>query len=94
VKDYNGDGQADLSVYYGAGASWYIRPLVGPAITFGTNWGFAGVTPVHGDFNKDGRTDLAVFSPSLGSWYIRTVQGSILAWGTNWGGSAMAAVRP
>lgn len=85
VKDYNGDGQTDLAVYQGAGANWYIRTLPGSQIAMGTNWGFGGVTPVHGDYNKDGVTDLGVFSPTYGTWYVRTVAGGILAMGTNWG---------
>jgi hypothetical protein len=80
--DYDGDGKADLALYYPNGpngqALWIIRDssnpngppdvrLFGPA---GTNW-----IPVPGDYDGDGKTDLALFNPNAGNglaaWIIR-----------------------
>lgn len=85
VKDYNNNQKSDLVVYDAAAGRWYVRDLDGTVSCFGTNWGFAGATPVSGDFNLDFRADLAVWHGATGNWYLRTVAGQTLAWATNWG---------
>jgi hypothetical protein len=97
--DFNGDGVYDLAVYQRQTGNWYIRSLgpIGPSnppISFGQNWGGAGLLPVSGDFNGDGIFDLAVYQTSTGNWYIRSL-GPIgpsnppISFGQNWGGPGL-----
>ncbi|MDF3128820.1 VCBS repeat-containing protein [Kiritimatiellaeota bacterium B1221] len=100
--DFNGDGVYDLAVYQRQTGNWYIRSLgaIGPGnppITFGQNWGDAGMAPVSGDFNGDGVYDLAVYQRQSGNWFIRSL-GPIgpsnppITFGQNWGGPDMDPV--
>jgi len=79
-NDYNGDGVSDLAAYELATGNWFIRSLgpVGPAnppITFGENWGGAGLIPVPGDFNGDSVADLAAYEPASGGWFVKSMGG-------------------
>ena len=90
--DYDGDGRADLAVYYPATGSWYIRTLSGTTIAWGVQWGSKGMRPVAGDYNGDGIADLALYEPASARWYIRTISGTVLAWGVQWGSKTMIPV--
>jgi Tol biopolymer transport system component len=66
--DYDGDGQADISVYRPTSGGWYLQR---------SRDGFAGVAfgtssdkIVPADYDGDGKTDIAVYRPSEGVWYI------------------------
>jgi len=101
-NDYSGDMLSDLAVYDFNGGNWYIRSLgpVGPnnpPITFGQNWGGAGLVTVVGDYNADSLCDLAVYNPDSGAWYIRSLgpvgpNNPPITFGQEWGGSGLVAV--
>lgn len=72
VANYDGDGKADLAVWRGAYAHWYILRSSDNALE-SVLWGAAdqGDLPVPGDYDGDGKTDVAVWRPAEGRWYIR-----------------------
>lgn len=68
IGDYNGDGQADLTVFRPDGGVWYS--FLTPNFTFRANqWGLGTDKPIRGDIDRDGKDDLIVFRPSNGVWY-------------------------
>ena len=73
TADFDGDGQADLTIYRVAGGAsyWYQRfSRTEYATNASTQWGLSGDIKVPGDFDGDHKTDLAVFRPANGVWYI------------------------
>jgi FG-GAP-like repeat len=81
--DFDGDGQADISVFRPSTGAWYIR---GSSASATYLFGEGGDVPVAGDYDGDGKADIAVFRPSTGVWYIvhsSTMIGTMIAWGGN-----------
>ena len=81
LRDYDGDGKADIAVY--REGIWYIlRSSDGGVIAIG--WGgLAQDIPVPRDYDGDGKTDIAVYRD--GNWYIiRSSDGGVTTIG--WGG--------
>ncbi|MBI3987843.1 MAG: VCBS repeat-containing protein [Lentisphaerae bacterium] len=67
--DYDGDGRADLGVYFPPWGMWYLADLYGgwlSAVQFGWN----GPYPIPADYDGDGITDLAVYYPPTAVWYL------------------------
>lgn len=69
-SDFDGDGRADLAVYWPNGGQWTVRQSA-DATTMDESFGWNAVAPCAGDFDGDGFRDLAVYHPATGSWYIR-----------------------
>jgi hypothetical protein len=67
-RDYNGDGRADLDLYWPEGGTWLLGTTTNSLGTRG--WGWSETIPVPADYDGDGITDLAVFHPAGGTWYI------------------------
>jgi len=65
--DFDGDGNADISVFRPSIGYWLIRGVSN------TQYGASGDDPVPADYNNDSIADIAVFRPSNGYWYIRGV---------------------
>ncbi len=68
--DYDGDGKADLCLYYPPRGMWFVlRSTKG---YWYQQFGWDGPTPIPADYDGDGLTDLAVYYPASGTWYILT----------------------
>jgi hypothetical protein len=65
--DYNGDGMADLSVFWGKKKKWYIQPSGAP-VTDIYLWGDLSAIPVPGDYDGDGSADLVTYHPKTAVW--------------------------
>jgi lysophospholipase L1-like esterase len=68
-NDYDGDGAADLAVYYADGGAWYIAQSHDASLRL-QPWGWSEARPVIGDFDGDGKSDVAVFNRESDIWYI------------------------
>ena len=81
--DFDGDGEADITVFRPSTGIWYVRNVVTGLFDF-YQWGLNGDIPVAGDYDGDGRADSAVWRPSTGIWYIRNSSdgaSAFLQWG-------------
>ncbi|MBN1669426.1 MAG: VCBS repeat-containing protein [Kiritimatiellae bacterium] len=66
--DFDGDGIADLAVYYPAGGDWYaMRSQSGFQHR---QFGWSEPTPVPADYDGDGKADVAVYHAPAGTWYV------------------------
>ena len=83
LRDYDGDGKADIAVY--RDGTWYILRSSDGGVT-AVGWGgMAQDIPVPADYDGDGKADIAVYRD--GTWYIlRSSDGGATAVG--WGGMA------
>ena len=63
--DVDGDGKADLVVFWPTTGVWYIARSTG-GVTVAT-WGVTGDTPLLADFNGDGQQDPAIYRPAPAS---------------------------
>jgi hypothetical protein len=89
--DYAGLGKAQLAVWRGSNAVWYIAKTDGTAVC-ACGWGQAGDVPVAADYNGDGAVDLGIWRPGTGSWWIKTVSGSVICAGGPAGGDCNLGV--
>ena len=67
--DFDGDGQADISIFRPINGQWWYQRSSDntvPALQFGTSTD----KPVPADYDGDGKTDIAIFRPSTGEWFI------------------------
>src|SRR5205807_1864505 len=67
--DFDGDGQADLTVFRPSNGFWSI--LASTAGRRSLPFGTAVDLPLNGDFDGDGRADLAVYRPTTGQWLLQ-----------------------
>lgn len=73
VGDWDGDGRADVGVFFGLTGQWLLdtnRDPVGAEVIITKLDGAVGGRPVVGDFNGDGITDCGLFRPLTGRWTI------------------------
>ncbi|MFC1461576.1 FG-GAP repeat domain-containing protein [Verrucomicrobiota bacterium] len=89
--DYDGDGYADLAIYYELAGTWYIySPYQDSVLAWNFSWGFSGGEPVAGDFDGDGTADLGVYNQVSGDWYVCSLSRDlVLVWAQNWGAAGM-----
>ncbi len=65
--DFDGDGQADISVFRPATGTWFVLRSTGGNQSY--PFGLSNDLPVADDFDGDGKADISVFRPSDGNWY-------------------------
>ena len=68
-RDYNGDGKADMDLFWPEGGMWFVGDTTSNILTQG--WGWIETKPVPADYDGDGKTDLAVYHQAAGVWYIQ-----------------------
>lgn len=69
ARDYNGDGKADLDLFWPEGGMWFASDMTSTIVS--QSWGWVEATPVPADYDGDGLTDLAVYHQAAGVWYIQ-----------------------
>ena len=67
--DYDGDGNADVTVFSPSTGTWSIRES-STSTAVSATLGAAGDRPVPGDYDGDGKTDIAVYHPANGAWSV------------------------
>jgi hypothetical protein len=77
--DFNGDGQADFTVYRPGAGIWYALGASGAWTS--SEWGAAGDVPAPAGYDGSGVTNVAVFRPSTGTWYVKG--SSTTSWGVS-----------
>jgi len=71
VRDYDGDGRADVAVYRKTTGEWFIRRSTDGGLTY-IPWGAVQTDiPVPADYDGDGKADIAVYRTTTGEWFIR-----------------------
>jgi len=67
--DYDGDGLADVAVFWPQAGTWYILKSSVNKLRE-QHFGWYRCVPVPGDFDGDGIDDVAVYEPLEGRWSI------------------------
>jgi uncharacterized repeat protein (TIGR03803 family) len=85
VRDYDGDGKADVTIYRSSTAQWFTRRSSDGAATQ-LSWGAPALLdrPVPADYDGDGKSDVAIYRETTGEWFITRssdATSSQLAWG-------------
>jgi hypothetical protein len=71
AADFDGDRQADMTVFRPSTGRWFtLNSRADYTTGGGASWGLNSDTPVPGDYDGDGRADPAVYRPSTGQWFI------------------------
>jgi len=89
VRDYDGDGKADLTVYRSSSADWFTSRSADNTLA-NVRWGAPALLdrPVPADYDGDGKADVAVYRETTGEWFIyRSSDGALLHVG--WGAPAL-----
>ena len=81
--DFNGDGAADLAVFWGTGDKWYLQQSGSNVFAVNT-WGDVNATPIPGDYNGDGAAELATYNPANGVWNMRLASNDIVSLQYGW----------
>lgn len=68
VRDYDGDGMADVAVYRPSDSAWFVRKS-STGDTETTFFGIPGDTPFTGDMDADGKADYGVYR--TGVWQCK-----------------------
>jgi hypothetical protein len=92
VRDYEGDGSADITVYRRSTGGWFARRSSDGQL-FNVLWGAASLQdrPVPADYDGDGKADVAVYRQATGEWFVRrSTNGTLLQLG--WGAPALGDV--
>ena len=78
--DYDGDGKADLSVYYPAEKKWVVRKsLTMVTTTFIFNIPNTNLVPVPADYDGDAKTDMSLYDNANKKWFIlKSVKGAFV----------------
>jgi hypothetical protein len=95
LGDVNGDGKADMIVYYSKDGSWYVALSDGNRFTDFRLWaigfGQAGTGQYLADVDGDGKADAVLWLPGSGTWYVRLSTGNAFA-GPGFAGAWLANI--
>ena len=81
--DFDGDVQADVTVYHPVSGTWYL--LQSSLGSRSISWGWWETIPVPADYDGNGRTDIAVYHPGGGVWYIiQSASGTVRTQSWGW----------
>lgn len=89
IPDFDGDGIADVAVYWPQGGNWYLRNSNGGSTN--VTWGWSATMPTPGDYDGDGMSDVSVYWAEGGNWYLRFSGGG--STNINWGWNAAVPVQ-
>jgi hypothetical protein len=84
VRDYDGDGRADIAVFRNSSGDWLVNRSSGGQLQI--SWGAPSLQdqPVPADYDGDGKADVAVYRKTTGQWFIRQSSNGALvqvSWG-------------
>ena len=90
-QDFDGDGMADLNVYWPFAGNWYVRQSRDGGFLDGAvrTWGGPTAQPAAADFDADAKSDISVYVPQGGQWFVRlsssgrTLGGGPVPFGSN-----------
>ncbi len=87
LADVNGDGKADLVLFWGSSGTWYVSLSSGNGFGSPQLWsngnGAGSNDQFVADFTGDAKADAAVYFASNGNWYIGPSTGSLFVGPTN-----------
>jgi hypothetical protein len=70
LRDYDGDGKTDMSVYHPRTSEFAISQSSKHGETLNVPIGVPGDIPLVGDYDGDGKTDIAIYHPSTRTFAI------------------------